>query len=62
MISKLYIPVCKLRAISELFYGESEGINVHFAKNEAIGISFILKEIADEIQAVKNQIENLPDD
>jgi len=28
---------------------------------EAIGISFILKEIADEIQAAKNQIENLLD-
>ncbi len=53
----LHLPISKLKLISELFYSESDGIKLHLLNDETIAFSFILKEIADAIEAVKKEWE-----
>jgi len=59
MSSEFYVPLCKLRALSELFYGDGEGIHVSFTEHEWAGLSFILKEIADEVASIDNEVTSL---
>lgn len=50
-IVDLYLPICKIRAIANLFWGESDGVTIQFTKDESFGLSHILKDIAEEIES-----------